>query len=234
MNIAVILAGGKGLRVGDELPKQFVSVFGRPIIAYTLDQFQTHPEIDAILIVCIEKYIPLMDEIVRKNSFTKVKWIAVGGSDFQGSVMNGISCLRPFLKPDDIVLFHYAASPFVTDDIISDGIKVAEEHGNSVSATPCYLLLGSNDDGAVSTEWVDRDKIMQLNSPQCFSFEYVVQLYDEAEQKGFIDKVEPHTTSLMYYMGRTLYFSKGNQTNIKITTREDIELFECYVAMKYK
>jgi 2-C-methyl-D-erythritol 4-phosphate cytidylyltransferase len=96
------------------------------------------------------------------------------------------------------------------------------------------LLLGSNDDGQQSTQWIDRDKIMQLNSPQCFKFQYIEQLYQEAVEKDLLSQVEPHTTSLMYLMGRTIYFSKGNQTNIKITTKEDLALFEGYVLQKQR
>ena len=148
--------------------------------------------------------------------------------------MNGVDNLKGTARPEDVLLVHYGASPFVSEEIITDGIRVCKEKGNCTSATPCYLLCGSNDDGEQSTRWVDRDAIMQLNSPQCFQYGYVKQLYQEAREQGLLDQVEPHTTSLMYRMGRTIYFSKGNQTNIKITTKEDLELFEGYVLMKQR
>ena len=138
------------------------------------------------------------------------------------------------LKESDVVLIHYAVSPLVTEEMISDAIRVAKQKGNCVSATPCYLLMGSNDNGQCSTQWVDREKIMQLNSPQSFQYGYVVQLYQEAEERGILDQVEPHTTSLMYRLGRTIYFSKGNQANIKITTREDLDLLEGYLLLQKK
>lgn len=232
MNIAVILAGGIGSRLGAELPKQFVEILGKPIIVYTLQAFEQHSDIDEIGVVCIEEYIEVLKNFILQYDLKKVKWIVKGGSDFQHSVLYGIEALRNKTAKEDIVLIHYAASPFVSEEIISDGIQVAKEKGNCVSATPCYLLLGSNDDEVSSTKWVDRDQIMQLNSPQCFQFGYVDQLYYEAEQKGLLNEVEPHTTSLMYRMGRTIYFSKGNQSNIKITTKEDLDLFEGYVLMK--
>ena len=147
-------------------------------------------------------------------------------------MINGVYHLKKKLKNDDIVLIHYAASPFVEKDIISDSIRVGQQYGNCVSATPMFLLMGSNDDNTKSTKWIDRDKIMGLNSPQTFKYGYVKQLYDEAIEKGIVNEVEPHTTSLMYKMGRTIYFSKGNQTNIKITTKEDLKLFEGYVLQK--
>lgn len=232
MNIAIILAGGVGSRVGANVPKQFIEVFEKPVIAYTIEAFQRHEKIDAIEVVCVESHIDYLREIVEKHNLTKVKWITKGGVDFQHSVINGVKNLEDKVNENDIVLVHYAASPFVTEDIITDGIKVAKEKGNSVSATPCYLLYGSNDDGEKSTQLVDRDKIMQLNAPQCFQYGYVKQLYDEAEEKNLLDKIEPHTTSLMYLMNRTIYFAKGNQINIKITTKEDIDLFKGYILLR--
>jgi 4-diphosphocytidyl-2-methyl-D-erithritol synthase len=234
MNIAIILAGGTGTRVGAEQPKQFVKVLGKPVLAYTIEAFQNHQAIDAIEIVCVESHIDYLEKIIKEYAFSKVKWIVKGGKEFQHSVINGVTNLAGKVEANDIVLIHYGASPFVSDDIIEDGIKVCKEKGNCTSVTPCFLLLGLNDDGMKSTKWVDRDKIMQLNSPQCFKFEYVNQLYREAIEKNILDKVEPHTTSLMYLMKRDIYFSKGNQTNIKITTKEDLDLFEGYVLMKQR
>lgn len=235
MNIAVILAGGIGSRVGAELPKQFIKVFNKPILVYTIEAFQNHPQIDAIEIVCVKDYIDGLNDMISEYHLTKVKWITEGGIDFQGSVLNGVNNLKGKVQDNDILLIHYSASPFISEEIITDAIKVCQEKGNCVSATPCYLLCGSNDDNQQSTEWVDRDKIMQLNSPQCFKFSYVDQLYQEAIKNQLLDKVEPHTTSLMYYMNRTIYFSKGDQTNIKITTQEDLELFKGYILLqKYK
>lgn len=232
MNIAIILAGGVGERVGAGRPKQFVEVLGKPVLAYTIGAFQSHPEIDAVEVVCVEGYAETLKNMVKEYRLDKVKWIAKGGRTFQESVINGIDNLKGTASTEDIVLIHYGASPFVSEEIITDAVRVCAEKGNCTSATPCFLLLGSNDDGARSTEWIDRDKVMQLNSPQCFKFGYVSQLYEEAKERDLLDKVEPHTTSLMYKMGRTIYFSKGNQTNIKITTKEDLELFEGYALLQ--
>lgn len=232
MNIGIILAGGVGSRVGAEKPKQFLEVFGKPVIVYTIEAFQKHTEIDAIEVVCLESYRERLEEMIHTYHLSKVKWITDGGKTFQESVSRGISNLRGKISPEDIVIVHYGASPFVSEDIISDGIRVAARKGNATSATPCFLLMGSNDDGKKSSKWVDRDKLMQLNSPQCFRFGYIEDLYRRAKEEGVLETVEPHTTSLMYYFGDTIYFSKGNQTNIKITTKEDLELFKGYVLLQ--
>lgn len=231
MNIPIILAGGVGSRVGADRPKQFIEILGKPVLVYTIEAFQNHPEIDAIEVVCIESHIEYLKELVNKYNLNKVKWITKGGEDFQHSVINGINNLKGKINENDIVLVHYGASPFVTEDIITDAIRVCEEKGNASPAMPSVLLLGSND-GDKSTKWIDRDEVVIFNSPQCFKFSYVTSLYEEAIEKDALNKVEPHTTTLMYYLGHEIYLSKSNQLNIKITTKEDLDLFEGYVMMK--
>ena len=231
MNVPIILAGGVGSRVGADRPKQFIEVLGKPILVYTIEAFQNHPEIDAIEVVCIESHMDYLRELVEEYNLDKVKWITKGGVDFQHSVINGVNNLKGKLDDDDIVLVHYGASPFVQADIISDAIRVCKEKGNSSPAMSSPLLVGTND-GDKSTEWIDRDKIVIFNAPQCFKFSYVTQLYDEAIERDLLDKVEPHTTTLMYLMGREIYLSKSSQINIKITNKEDIELFKGYVLAK--
>lgn len=231
MNVPIILAGGVGSRVGADRPKQFIEVLGKPILVYTIEAFQNHPEIDAIEVVCIESHMDYLRELVEEYNLDKVKWITKGGVDFQHSVINGVNNLKGKIDDDDIVLVHYGASPFVQADIISDAIRVCKEKGNSSPAMSSPLLVGTND-GEKSTEWIDRDKIVIFNAPQCFKFSYVTQLYDEAIEKDLLDKVEPHTTTLMYLMGREIYLSKSSQINIKITNKEDIELFKGYVLAK--
>lgn len=231
MNVPIILAGGVGSRVGANKPKQFIEILGKPLIVYTIEIFQNHPEIDAIEVVCIESHINYLKKLIEEYGLDKVKWITSGGKDFQHSVMNGVNNLKGKLSENDIVLVHYGASPFTSNDIISDAIKVCKEKGNSSPAISSPLLLGSNDDDR-SINWIDRDKVIIHNTPQCFKFNYITQLFDEAIEKNLIDKIEPHTTSLMYLMNREIYLSKGNQTNIKITTKEDLELFEGYILMK--
>ena len=233
MNIAIILAGGKGTRLGADVPKQFIEVFNKPVIAYTLDIFENHSEIDAIEIVCVKSHIDYLKEIVERYNYKKVKWITQGGKEFQHSVMNGINYLEDKVQKDDIILIHWAASPFVSDEIISDGIEVARKKGNAIAANPCYLLYGSND-GEKSTKYIDRTSIMTMSAPQCFKYICAKELYDIAAKKGLIDKVEPHTTSLMYELNYEIYFSKGSQTNIKITKKEDLELFKYYILGKTK
>ena len=231
MNVAIILAGGVGSRFGADIPKQFVEVLGKPLIVYTIEIYQNHPEIDAIEVVCVESHIDYLKSLVDEYDLNKVKWITKGGKDFQHSFINGLNNLKGNIDDDDIVLQHYGASPYTSEDIISDALRVCKEKGNATPAIPAHMLLGSND-GDKSLNWIDREKVMVLNTPHCFKFEYIYQLYDEAIEKGIVDKVEPHTTPLMYELGREIYLSKSNYLNLKITTKEDLELFEGYLLMK--
>lgn len=232
MNYAIILAGGIGSRVGANVPKQFVEILGKPVLAYTIEAYQNHPEIDGIEVVCVKNYEDTLREMIDRYGLTKVKWICQGGATFQDSVYNGVLNLEGKIDKNDIVMVHYGAAPFTTAEIISDGIKVCKEHGSSVSVTPCFQLMGSNDGNGESKSWVDRDKYVQLACPQSYRFQYICDIYDEAMEKNLLSKVEPHTTSLMYMMGKTLYQSYGDQSNIKITTKEDLDMFEGYVLMR--
>ncbi len=234
MNIAVILAGGVGSRVGADRPKQFIEILDKPVLAYTIEKFDSHPEIDAIEIVCVKSHIDYLKEMVKRYGLKKVKWITEGGSTFQGSVMNGVNNLKDKADDNDIVLIHFGASPFVEAEIISDAIKVCKEKGNAISTTDFFLLSGIKDDETKSTKWIDRDTVACMNSPHAFKYKFVYDLYKEGVETGVIDRVEPHTTTMMYALGKTIYFSKGSQTNIKITTKEDLDLFEGYVLLKQK
>ena len=233
-NYALILAGGVGTRVGKGVPKQFVEVLGKPVLAYTIEAYQNHPMIDGIEVVCVASYIQVLKALCRKFGYTKVRWICEGGVDFQHSVMNGVANLKRKIKGDDIVMIHYGAAPFTSERILTDAIKVACKRGSAVSMTPCFQLMGTNDNGVNSTKWVDRDKYAQIACPQAFRFSYLQDVYKRAEKSGLIDKIEPHTTSLMYALGDRLWFSYGDQTNIKITTKEDLEMFEGWALLHYQ
>ena len=234
MNIAVILAGGVGSRVGAGMPKQFVKILDKPVIVYTIEAFQKHEDIDAIEVVCVKSHIDYMQELVDTYGLSKVTWLTEGGADFQGSVLNGINNLQDKCSEDDIVLVHFGASPFVEGDIIADAVRVCKLKGNAISTTPFYLLSGVKDDDEKTTKWIDRDTIACMNSPHAFRYGYIRDIYKRAVETGVIKEVEPHTTTLMYKMGETIYFSKGSQSNIKITTKEDLDLFEGYVLMKQR
>lgn len=236
MNVALILAGGVGNRLGAKIPKQFIEVLGKPVLAYTIEAFEKHPEIDAVLVACVKPYIDYMWDMKEKYGLSKLKWVTEGGDTFQGSVLNGIRYLEGKIDQKDIVLIHFGASPFITGDIISDCIRVCKEKGNAISTTDFYLLSGKkrketsiSDPENYTEEYINRDTVAIMNTPHAFQYGFVAKMYKEAIETGVIDTVEPHTTTLMYAMGKKIYFALGSQNNIKITRKEDLELFEGYV-----
>lgn len=235
MNYVIIIAGGVGSRLGAPVPKQFVEVLGKPVIAYTMEHFQNHPEIDAIELVCVDGYQDHLKGIVEKYGITKVLKIVKGGSEYEYSIMNGVEGLKGIAKPDDLVIIHWAASPFLSEEIITDNIRVCKEKGNAITASYSYLLYGTND-GDYSKKAINRESFMTLAAPQSFRYEVITNLYKQVEEKKLFETVkEHHTTVFMSELGIPLYFSEGSHSNIKITTKEDIDLFLGYqLAKKYK
>lgn len=228
MNYVILMAGGVGNRVGAGIPKQFVEVLGKPVIAYTMQKLQRCSDIDAIVLSCVDGFQAKLQKIAEENEITKVIKIVTGGKDYEHSIMNGVEGLNGIAKPDDVVQIHWAASPFVSDEILKDNIRVCKEKGNAMSSCSAFLLYGTND-GDHSDRVINRDTFKTLSAPQSFLYKNIVEFYHQIEEKKLFDTIEAHTTSLMAALNMPIYFSKGDQTNIKITTPEDLKLFEGYV-----
>ncbi len=234
MNYVIIIAGGVGSRLGASVPKQFVEVLGKPVIAYTMEHFQNHPEIDAMELVCVDGFQDQLREIADRFGITKVFKIVNGGSEYERSIMNGVAGLEGIAQSDDLVMIHWAASPFLSEDIITDNIHVCREKGNAISASYSYLLYGTND-GDCAMKSINRESFMTLSAPQSFLYKVIVDIYKQVEENNMFDYVEAHTPAIMAELGIPIYFSKGKHSNIKITTKEDIDLFLGYLlAKKYK
>ena len=230
MNIALLMAGGVGSRMKADRPKQFIEVMGKPVIAYTIEKFENHPEIDQIAVVCVATHIAELQAIVETYGFKKVTCIVPGGDTYQESSLCGLEALRSLCAPDDIVVMHNAASPIVGADLISDSIRVAKEHDNAISLQDTILCMGRKTPGAEYTdESIDRDTLATLNTPESMKFSYYDGLYRRAEESGVLQTCEPHITSLVYAMGDRMYFSKGSTLNIKLTTQDDLMFFKAYL-----
>jgi len=231
MNYVIIIAGGVGSRLGASVPKQFVEVLGKPVIAYTMEHFQNHPEIDAIELVCVDGFQEHLRGIAERFGITKVIKIVKGGTEYEKSIMNGVAGLKGIAKPDDIVMIHWAASPFLSEEIITDNIRVCKEKGNAMSACYSYLLYGTND-GDCSMKSINRESFKTLSAPQSFQYKVITDIYKQVEEKNMFDYVEAHTPAFMTELGIPIYFSKGSHANIKITTKEDLDLFLGYLLVK--
>ena len=233
MNYVIIIAGGVGNRLGAKVPKQFVEVLGKPIIAYTMEHFQNHPDIDGIELVCVDGFQEQLQSIADKFGITKIMKIVKGGSEYERSIMNGVAGLEGLAKPNDVVMVHWAVSPFLTEEIITDNIRVCKEKGNAISASYSYLLYGTND-GDCAKKNINRETFMTLSAPQSFLYKVITDIYKQVEVKNMFDYVEHHTPAIMEELGIPMYFSKGSHSNIKITEKEDVDMFLGYqLAQKY-
>lgn len=231
MNYCIIIAGGVGSRLGASVPKQFVEVLGKPVIVYTLEHFQNHTDIDAIELVCVDGYQDYLKDIVDKYGISKVIKIVKGGSEYERSIMNGIAGLEGIAKPDDVVMIHWSASPFLSEEMITDNIRVCKEKGNAITASYSYLLYGTND-GDCAKKNINRETFMTLSAPQSFLYRIIIDIYKQVEEKNLFSYVEAHTPAFMTELGIPIFFSKGSHSNIKITTKEDLDLFRGYLLNK--
>ena len=229
-NIALIIAGGSGNRMHQDIPKQFLTVNEKPVIVYTLEAFQSHPEIDAIAVVCIAGWEQVLRAYAKQFNITKLQHVIPGGENGQGSIRNGVYALEELYDPDDLVLIHDAIRPMVSAEIISDNIRVAREEGNAITVIPCAEAMMQTEDGHVSVGSYPRDRLKRTQTPQAFRIGELAELHRQALAAGITNSVASCT--LMIEMGKQVYFSAGSEKNIKLTTVEDLDIFKALLAAK--
>ena len=230
MNVAVIIAGGSGHRMGQDIPKQFINVYDKPILIYTLEGFQKHPQIDAIEVVCIDGWHDIVWAYAKQFNITKLKYIVPGGKNGQDSIRNGVMELEKHFNADDLVLIHDAIRPMVSAEIISDNIRVARKYGNAITVIPCAEAMMQTEDGVVSVGSYPRDRLKRTQTPQAFRIGDICDLHRRALEAGITNSVASCT--LKIEMGEQVYFSAGSEKNIKLTTVEDIDIFKALLAAK--
>lgn len=229
-NVGLIIAGGAGNRMHQDIPKQFLTVNERPVIVYTLEAFEKHPEIDAIAVVCIQGWDHILWAYAKQFNITKLKYVVPGGENGQGSIRNGVMELEKHFGKDDLVLIHDAIRPLVSAEIISDNIRVALEHGNAITVISCAEAMMQTKDGKVSMGSYPRDQLKRTQTPQAFRLGDICNLHRRALEAGITNSVASCT--LMIEMGEQVYFSSGSEKNIKLTTVEDIDIFKALLATK--
>ena len=229
-NIGLVIAGGSGNRMHQDIPKQFITVNERPVIVYTLEAFEKHPEIDVISVVCIAGWEQVLWAYAKQFSINKLQYVIPGGKNGQDSIRNGVFELEKHFEPKDIVLIHDAIRPMVSAEIISDNIRVAREFGNATTVIPCAEAMLQTDDGVVSTGSYPRDCLKRTQTPQAFHIGDICDLHRRALKAGITNSVASCT--LKIEMGEHVYFSSGSEKNIKLTTVEDIDIFKALLAAK--
>ena len=229
-NIALIIAGGTGNRMHQDIPKQFLTVNEKPVIMYTLVAFQSHADINEIAVVCIEGWEQVLSAYARQFNITKLKYIIKGGENGQSSIRNGIFELMEHCDGSDIVLIHDAIRPMVSADIISDCIVKTKQYGSAIATIPCAEAMLMTEDGENSSGTYNREHLKRTQTPQGFFLGKICELHKKALEKGITNSVASCT--LMIEMGEQVHFSAGSEKNIKLTTIDDIDIFKALLLAR--
>lgn len=232
MNIALIIAGGSGNRMGQDIPKQFMHVDDCPIIIHTMMAFQKHPGINAIAVVCLSGWETVLQSYANQFNVTKLKWIFPGGSTGMVSIHNGIYGLREKgCQDSDLVLIHDAVRPLLSQDIISQNIAVCQKYGNAVTGIQCREAILKSEDGFNSHTSIPRDSLIRTQTPQTFRLGEIIAAHEEAKVKGITNSVAS-CTLMAELGGREMHIVAGSERNIKVTTVEDLEILKALMHVK--
>lgn len=235
MNIAIIFAGGTGKRLKsgeDTTPKQFLKIHNKPIIIYTLELFQQHPEIDKIYISIHPDYYDYMKELAQHYFISKVSGIVNGGATGQDSIYNALKLAQKENSQNDIVLIHDGVRPNITPEVISENIKCAKQNGNAITCTSCFetILISEN---AINPKHVPyRKHTYCAQAPQSFHLGEIIDAHEKTRKinPDYTDIVDSCT--LFKTLGKETYMIKGNRGNIKITTIEDLYILRALIRYK--
>lgn len=232
MNVAIIIAGGIGSRMGQEIPKQFINVGEKPIIVYTLEAFQEHPLVDAIEVVCLDGWEQVLRAYARQYKIDKLKWVVKGGASGQESIRNGVYNFEGVLAEDDICIVHDGVRPMLDPEVITDVVRVAKERGNAVTSMPYneQIFLVDEKDSATTTQYIPRETLRRVSTPQAYRFGLLDSKYHEAFEKGVGIDGSNYTNTMMVQLGVKLNFAAGSDRNIKLTTPENLEFFRAWAT----
>lgn len=232
MNVAIIIAGGVGSRMGQEIPKQFINVGEKPVIVYTLEAFQEHPLVDAIEVVCLAGWEQVLRAYARQYKIDKLKWVVKGGASGQESIRNGVYNFEGVLAEDDICIVHDGVRPMLDPEVITDVVRVAKERGNAVTSMPYneQIFLVDKKDSATTTQYIPRETLRRVSTPQAYRFGLLDSKYHEAFEKGVGIDGSNYTNTMMVQLRVRLNFAVGSDRNIKLTTPENLEFFRAWAT----
>ncbi len=231
MVVALLTAAGTGSRMGQDIPKQFIHVDNKPLIVHTMEAFQRHPGIDAIMVVTLTSWMSVLKAYASQFNITKLRWVVPGGATGQESINNGLQALAKELSEDDIVMVHDGNRCLVSSEIISNSLAVFEQRGSAVAAIPCVeAVFRSDNEGISSNVSIPREQLVRTQTPHTYTLGKLLWAHAEAERLGI--KSTAASCTLMQQLGETVYFSKGSEENLKITTVDDMMIFEALLHTK--
>lgn len=220
----LILAGGVGSRMKVDRPKQFIEVNGVPVIVRTIQNFQNNEQVTGITVVCIKDWTEHLQGLIKQYGLTKVNDIVEGGATGHDSTRNGIFSMRDKLTDDDFVVIHDAARPLIPQSIINKMLDIALEYGNACTAIPIHETIILTDDQISGNSEIDRNRIMRVQTPQAYRYGLIYPLYKKADEDNLHNFIYANTMAIHY--GTRLYFSDGFNSNVKITTPQDIAFYK--------
>ena len=217
--------------MGQDIPKQFINVYDKPVLIYTLEGFQCHPMIDDILVVCIDGWHDVLKAYARQYGITKMSRVISGGKTGQESIRNGVYALEGVLKEDDIVVIHDGIRPLIDEVVLTDVILTCREYGNAVTSMTYneQIFVVSPDDETTTTEYIPRETIRRVSTPQAYQFGKLDAAYHRAFEEEIGIYGSSYTNTMMVELGERLHFAAGSDRNIKLTTKDDLELFKAYL-----
>ena len=170
MNVAIVIAGGVGSRMGQQIPKQFINVRDKPVLIYTLEAFQAHPQVEAIEVVCIDGWEDILKAYAKQFGISKLKWVVKGGKTGQESIRNGVYGLEGILSNDDIAIIHDGVRPMLDSDVITDVIRVCQKYGNAVTSLPYneQIFVVNQDDESTTDKFIPRETLRRVSTPQAY------------------------------------------------------------------
>ena len=230
MNVALLTAAGSGTRMQLSIPKQFIHVDDKPIIVYTMEAFQNHPSIDAILVVTIDSWSDVLWAYAKQFGITKLTWVVPGGANGQESIRKGLDVLKREMSDEDVVLVHDGNRPMVSSQIISDSLATFAQYGCAVAAIPCTEVVFESDDGLTSMVSTERERLLRTQTPHTYRLGDLYGAHLEADSRGLTNTAA--SCMLMKELGRLTYFSKGSEENLKITTPDDLKIFKALLSIK--
>ena len=228
--IGLIIAGGIGARMQQAIPKQFMTVYDKPIIAYTMERFEKHSAVDVIAVVCLDGWENVLASYAKQYNITKLKHIIPAGAVGQESIKNGLMELKKYYKPTDLILVHDGNRPMLPRDIISDCIAVAQNKGNAIACIPCQEAMLETVDGVSSKASYPREKLKRTQTPHGFFLKDLLEAHEKAKEMGITNSVASCT--LMIELGKEVFFSSGSEKNLKITTQDDIDIFKALLKQE--
>ena len=224
-NIAIIFAGGKGSRMGSDIPKQFLKIYGKEIIIHTLEKFQYNDNIDLIYVGCVKDYLDELEKLVKKYNITKIPigGIIPGGNSGQDTIYQVLKKAEEENFGNSICLIHDGVRPLINDKVINDNINTVKKYGSAITATKAFETPIVSSDGSNIDKVLERNTIYTAQAPQSFYLKDILAAHEKIRntENGYNNPKIVYSCSLMIECGNKVHLIEGNRVNIKVTTVED-------------